>query len=219
MNLSRFEPSLRHFAKLIANFILAFRASILLLVVSITTTFIIIGHKSDIINFPFNAGVWGGVSDWTMVVVTIITAILLLWTLNEQRKINKSQIQINNQNSARHLREIRPYFRVTREVDTLLLAVTNAVAMDVLIFKTDSFGHEKNENEADFIFEVWTLDFHSVYVPHKEYIAQLTVDRQFVMAKIYFKDEEGNEYFQELLGNKYSAFTTFPKLTKLNYNN
>ncbi|MFI5159064.1 MAG: hypothetical protein ACHQF4_09375 [Sphingobacteriales bacterium] len=72
----------------------------------------------DINHFgPFASDVWGSVSEWAMVLVTIATAFLLLRTLRVQRltledqlKVTKTQQNIQLIEVMRHREEIKPRF-------------------------------------------------------------------------------------------------------------
>lgn len=87
MALNKIENGIRSYAKLTAMFIIKYRATILSAVVIVATITLIIGRKSDLIGFPFDVGVWGGVSDWVMVAVTFVTAIYLIKTFSKQQII------------------------------------------------------------------------------------------------------------------------------------
>jgi len=63
MALNKIENSIRSCAKSIVRFIVKYRATISLAVVIGVIVILIYGHKSDLIGFPFDAGVWGMTSD------------------------------------------------------------------------------------------------------------------------------------------------------------
>lgn len=48
--------------------------------------------NTDLLEFPFIVGVWGTVSDWAMVIVTGITALLLYKTLREQQRFTEIEL-------------------------------------------------------------------------------------------------------------------------------
>ncbi|HUH19556.1 hypothetical protein [Albibacterium sp.] len=69
-------------------------------------------------NFFFHSpsSISGTCADWAMVVITLVSAGALIWTLLEQMGINKEQQRIiNQQNSEKARREIRPCFKIKHE--------------------------------------------------------------------------------------------------------
>lgn len=72
----------------------------------------------DINNFgPFNAEVWGTVSDWSIAFITIITALLLYSTFKSQINVQKNQQRITDIESERFRIEYKPILQLT--VDTI----------------------------------------------------------------------------------------------------
>lgn len=69
--------------------------------------FIVFYGKYDLFKFPFNSNVWGNAADWTMVIVTIITAIYLINTFLEQKRSNEIQIK-------KELESILPIFKIQK---------------------------------------------------------------------------------------------------------
>lgn len=62
----------------------------------------------------FNPEIWGTVSDWVMIGVTVVTAVLLLETFRAQRKSNEL-VMIN------HKRMIQPKFSASNRVKSRIL--------------------------------------------------------------------------------------------------
>lgn len=88
----------------------------------------------EIINFgPFNADVWGTVSDWVMTVVTAITAIFLWLTLKSQSQVQKDQQEITKIEQFNHRRQLLPSFNL------------------------EAFTHEKADNQKEFTRVMFTL--------------------------------------------------------------
>ena len=139
---------------------------------------------------PFNVEVWGSVSDWSLVIVTIITAYFIWKTLHEQVIINK--VSINKDR-----RDVRPEFKIIYDSEdlTFKLYVTNATAINVII-------HNKSHVEKPQNITVWHKEFKKVVVP------------EYSIWTICFKDEDGREYKQEISGNKDGVFIDFPRLLK-----
>ncbi len=67
--------------------------------------FFIYYDTNDLFRFPFNSNVWGTASDWIMIFVTVITAILLVRTFEEQKRAN-------NIAYSQHRKTILPKFRL-----------------------------------------------------------------------------------------------------------
>jgi len=123
---------------------------------------------------PFNAAVWGNVSDWVMVIVTAITAGFVWWTLDAQR----AMLEIEQ---SRRLTEARPKFAATA---TSWLNTQNKMILriDVYLKKNDAkqvnidFSEENTtppnpliEHGADGLFPQykvakWTTDNAKMYV-------------------------------------------------------
>ncbi len=70
-----------------------------------------------ILNAPFDSNVWGNVSEWTMALVTAITAIYLYKTLQSQVKI--TQIEQN-----RYELEIMPDVVIVHDIKTQYVTIT-----------------------------------------------------------------------------------------------
>lgn len=69
--------------------IIIFSISILFFVFS----FFLFYNQTDIFKFPFHVEVWGTFSDWTMVVVTSISAYYLIRTFREQKKLSNLEFE------------------------------------------------------------------------------------------------------------------------------
>ncbi|MBE8712513.1 hypothetical protein [Sphingobacterium hungaricum] len=145
--------------------------------------------------FWFNSNVWGTVSDWIMIIVTSITAVLLLKSFSAQKTSN--EISYKN-----YRKTIRPYFSVTIESEefgvgnfkkflTLKVNDNNAFDLQVVEFKTDY---------------IVTLDFIPSFMStNQEYSVEInekgltTINQEpEKIAMISFKDTEGNNYMQEI---------------------
>lgn len=152
---------------------------------------------------PFNVEIWGTVSDWCIVIVTIITAYSIWRTLHEQVIISK--VSINKDK-----RDIRPEFKITynSEESNFKLYVTNATANKVLIFNTDTYGKTLDEGEPEQNIKVWHKKYNKVLIPH------LILNREYSIWTIRFEDEDGREYKQEISGDNDGVFIDFPLLIK-----
>lgn len=72
--------------------------------------FIIFYDRYDLFRLPFDSGVWGTASDWMMVAVTTITAVFLIKTFREQKRLTKIEQQ-------RYLDYIHPELVYSYELD------------------------------------------------------------------------------------------------------
>ncbi|MDR3696929.1 hypothetical protein [Mucilaginibacter sp.] len=145
----------------------------------------------------------GTVSDWTMVFVTVCTAYFIWRTLDEQKKIN---IVLINKNR----RDIRPEFKIKFEDPYFKLYISNAIAINVLIFKTNTFG--KTIYEDPEIIPVWHKEYNKMQIPHDIFSIS---NRDYSIWTIHYKDEDGREYKQEVSGGSDGGiYIDFPKLVK-----
>ena len=137
---------------------------------------------------PFSSETWGTVSDWLIFITTVVTAYFVWKTLHEQVVINK--VSINKDR-----RDIRPEFKIIYELDEFKIYVTNATALNVLFFNTDTFGKTLYNEEPEYNIPIWHKEYNKVLVPH------LRLDRQYSIRTIRFRDEDGREYKQEITGD------------------
>ncbi|HZY35465.1 MAG TPA: hypothetical protein VFE53_02385 [Mucilaginibacter sp.] len=64
--------------------------------------------------FTFHADVWGTVSDWVMIVVTIATAIAIFLTLKSQKEVQNTQNRLFEIEHIRLREDYKPEFRYSR---------------------------------------------------------------------------------------------------------
>ncbi|WP_312697487.1 hypothetical protein [Sphingobacterium mizutaii] len=84
--------------------------------------------------------IWGTVSDWVIVFITIVTAVLLLLTLKSQKEVQADQAKINKlgmydircKHSARFDMMITDFVNY-EELSLIKIFVSNAMALDVTI--------------------------------------------------------------------------------------
>lgn len=137
-------------------------------------------YWGQLCDFPFRADVWGTVSDWVMVVITLTGTIALLWTLTDQIKINKQTIQ-------KSIREIRPYFKIkfVKPTDkssqgTYELYLENAAAFRVSLVY---IGDEPPENGYIALWET-----HNQPIKMDNPYGKTKDER--LICTVYFEDEE-----------------------------
>lgn len=61
------------------------------------------------------ANVWGTISDWMMILITIVTAVLLLLTLKSQKKVQDDQRLMFQLEQKKHRNSIKPAFDIKIE--------------------------------------------------------------------------------------------------------
>lgn len=62
----------------------------------------------DLFKFPFHADVWGSASEWVMILVTLLTAILLYKTLKSQNEVQQAQNKLLEIEQTRLRQQFRP---------------------------------------------------------------------------------------------------------------
>lgn len=157
----------------------------------------------------FSAEIWGTVSDWVMVAVTVATAVFLYLTFKEQLRINKALLN-------QHKRSIRPYFKMEvshyaqGEPPNHRIIVNNAVAVNVQVFETDYLGKHLPNGPltVDAVIEVGNF----LFLPYQKYKSKFNEHERFFIWDIIYSDEEGRQYSQLVVKDKYQTSTTFPEL-------
>lgn len=69
---------------------------------------------------PFDPNVWGTVSDWFMVSVTVITAYYLCQTLNSQKNVQKTQNKLFEIENLKFKESVKPIFNYTISKENFL---------------------------------------------------------------------------------------------------
>jgi len=85
---------------------------IILLIVFI----VIIASNHPWMPFKFNPEEFGTVSDWVMVIVTLVTAVFLYQTLRSQMTVQRDQNRIFKMEELKYLRAIKPEITVKTEI-------------------------------------------------------------------------------------------------------
>src|SRR5690606_797931 len=70
-------------------------------------------------NLKLPAEVWGTVSDWMMIFITVVTAVLLLLTLESQRKVQDDQRLMFQLEQKKHRDSFKPSFEFSVEYNTM----------------------------------------------------------------------------------------------------
>src|SRR5690606_38573668 len=103
MDLEKLEKPLRNTYKRIEIFTKRYPASIFTFFLVVVAGLLVIGIKFKLLTFPFEAAIWGSVSDWGMIFVTGITAVFLYKTLRSQANLFRLE-------QIRHRHNIIPKF-------------------------------------------------------------------------------------------------------------
>jgi hypothetical protein len=178
---------------------------------------------------PFDAGVWGTVSDWAMVIVTLGTAIVLVKTLRSQKEGQRLQQFITDIESERYRIEYLPKFEIAA-------GNINNVVIGATIRSTVHFKLKLLENEAkevnvigkhgtgriqNILISVGTIGQHmpiQVVYPVTEYDLYFTVlpntilfpnEGCYFFFALTFKDSIGNGYEQLCSISFKEAFLNF----------
>lgn len=70
-------------------------------------------------NLKLSAEVWGTISDWMIIFITIVTAVLLLLTLESQRKVQDDQRLMFQLEQKKHLNSLKPSFEFSVEYNNM----------------------------------------------------------------------------------------------------
>lgn len=154
--------------------------------------FIIYYDTNDLFRLPFNSNIWGTASDWTMVLVTIITAYFLIETFKQQKL--STDIALSN-----HRRLIMPRL----SIDTFLITELK---------ERSCLGVIVNDNDLyNFRIEYHTNEFKGIINTDPNFLGNgqvvfLLVEKLNVfhygyktkIATFFFEDVEGNRYLQYL---------------------
>jgi len=175
---------MKELIKKYSNHIICFAALFLVLFINFYGT-------NDLFSFPFVAGVWGNVSDWCMVIVTILTAIYLVKTFSEQKKANDISLKI-------YKRGIMPYFTVLRvqEEDRFYLELkANNNTIRNMSFSNINDGYIYNAN--DFFKNAIVAKESSISIPMQEVFPRGPIlVKPVEVIHIKYSDNEMNFYIQ-----------------------
>lgn len=169
---------------------------------------------------PFAADVWGTVSDWAMVVVTIVTAYFIWRTLNSQVAVQKAQSEMLKIEMNRRIAEIKPSFSFVSleeskfESDKLFLKLNKNdvyvanVHLSFTIFSSNVSGASQKKSLSN--AEVQSNDLRFTFVKGK---INLNYNSLIILG-LEFEDELGTQYTQMIMidwfGGKFSSNNTMP---------
>jgi len=165
---------------------------------------------------PFQADVWGTVSDWIMIGVTTGTAIFLYLTLKSQQKVQKLQQSITDIESYRFRESIKPEFDIQVKSDIIsstgnsiklkayyTLKTKKHAAHNVIISVIDDNDQFKPENfENPVHFDNVELNNHLLLYGEFETECLYKNEKAIFFAglKIFidYSDIKGNKYEQRI---------------------
>lgn len=92
----------------------------------------------------FNVDIWGTVSDWFMVGITVITAYYLYKTLKSQKEVQETQTKLFKIESIRFRESIKPFFKYTKSNENYVKGEQkyNMIGIEII---------NENESLANFI--------------------------------------------------------------------
>ena len=173
----------------------------------------------DLFSITLNPEKWGTISDWVIVLITLLSAIFLLLTLDSQRKVQEDQEKINRYNALdfrnKHKAEIfndesinfkdlfsclRYFHFIVKDNNALKLNIKSPVKLE--------FSHqysivENNEDEkynyyisAIFKDEKFRLEVNKDYALKflKENNSNEITDKLFIVVEITYEDNFNNVY-------------------------
>ncbi len=165
---------------------------------------------------PFDASVWGTVSDWVMVSVTILTAIFLIRTFKSQKKVQIMQQSITDIENERYRIEYRPKFeiiplkiesrkegeRVRSVIHFKLKLIENEAKNVEVIDKLGTYSIEKisiSKNSIGQHMPISIIHSKSEYDLHFIGLTNTTlfeIEGGYFFFSLNFKDSIGNIYTQ-----------------------
>lgn len=186
-----------------------------LFIISLIVFIVTIASNHPWMPFKFNPEEFGTVSDWVMVIVTLVTAVFLYQTLRSQMTVQRDQNRISKIEELKYIREIRPTISfiqshrkiwknlVNDHIDNKLLAIDLTVTITTdktcrlsyhVFTKTKSYKnslprlYNVSENSTNSISFSLRLDV-------KEYNDNKP-DIENLMFKVKYYDSDGNEYLR-----------------------
>jgi hypothetical protein len=165
---------------------------------------------------PFNAEVWGTVSDWVIVILTFLTAVYLIRTFQGQKELFILQ---NNTNQLEHFKfktTIRPHFHIGIENSTDIVSKWKTEPFKVKLKGTIT-NHQGAKNitiESKTNDDKWILDkshiheitsfepIHSIAFIYS-YKGIISFPNGNLIINIKYEDLAGGVYTQQFM------FTTF----------
>lgn len=147
---------------------------------------------------------------------TIIGIIYISRSFKQQTHIYRQQLNLNRLAIEKHRREVRPNFLITPIVDdkpgiSYNIKLSNAIAVQIVIESFDADGKRlpklsSKHNAWDVIDEARKMHF--------DLDVKEVLDKQFILNKLSFKDEDSRVYEQDVVYRKGEIYSTFPRLVQ-----
>lgn len=155
-------------------------------------------------NLKLPAEVWGTVSDWMMILVTIVTAVLLLLTFESQRKVQEDQNLLYELEQKKYLATIKPFFTVAQEEEDY---GEGKKQLFVRLTLKEHPAYEINLNviKREYVEESYGYNNPASLYPDNSFFVVITKDQptcgtiflnRVEVFNFTYKDKEGIEYKQ-----------------------
>ncbi|PRD56746.1 hypothetical protein [Sphingobacterium gobiense] len=138
---------------------------------------------------PFKADVWGTVSDWAIVLITILTARYLVKTFIEQKNINKASLL--------------PIFKIKQQ--PVWDSKRGCSIMRILLVKNTAYYIAPSRSYGKFLLDpagfpliMYLAESESFEIECSGILPSGTVPTIVTLMRFSFKDVSGNTYFQEI---------------------
>lgn len=168
---------------------------------------------------PFEADVWGTVSEWVMVVVTLGTGIAIILTFLEQRKVTESQLKLQEIETDRYRKEIRPRFELKNErkpytfaalpsvyfIQELSIVLNDNSLIDFTLKITECVGYEWYNKTAidglsiETINSKWAIGLQFKFESLDGQLPKQTFPQCHIIFELTYKDLKTNLYRQTLV--------------------
>ena len=158
-------------------------------------------------DFYFNVDIWGTVSDWIMVLVTVLTALFLILTFKQQQKLFKNELY-------KYRLFIKPSFNakiieLKRILSTKSDHITAVIELEVqnhklflekIVIRTEKIVN--NEEDFTILFPKRNLEVGATFPCLLQYFEMQNDENYKLLVSpeilIFFSDIQGNTYQQQL---------------------
>jgi hypothetical protein len=171
---------------------------------------------TSINNFgPFQADVWGTVSDWMIFLATSCTGLFIYFTLRSQTKVQNLQQELLIIEKGRYRKQFEPEFIVEGNNEWTSQNPINLITLSVRLIKNTAYNI-RIVKKADGVFESYYRYIDEMKVNITEDLSYKKPVRHEDLLysyniNIYFKDANRETYIQNIYGNIESPKITAPK--------
>lgn len=158
----------------------------------------------------FNPNIWGTVSDWSMVIITSVTAYYLYRTLQSQKEVQTTQSKLFEIESIRFRESIKPIlkFSISNEVITpeekknsriYTIEIKNETHNNALDISVD---HREGDNVKRVAFERPQSHLKNDDKPYLVHflIEDFTKSLNYIIFTVNYNDVSGTRYRQGVIG-------------------